>query len=66
MPSSGGTPHLPMATTISIGDSANTEPTDRSNSPAIIRMPTPSATMPSSGSANSITRMLPLEANCGA
>ena len=33
-------------------------PTDRSNSPAIIRTPTPKATMPSEGIACSITEML--------
>ena len=55
-----------MTTTITIGTSAKTEPTDRSNSPAIIRMPTPSATIPSSGTANRMTRALPMLANWGA
>ena len=49
-----------------IGTSANTDPTERSNSPEIIRMPVPSARMPSSGTANSTTRVLPNETNCGA
>ena len=51
---------------MTIGTRANTEPTERSNSPAIIRMPVPSATMPSSGRANRMTRLLPVDRNCGA
>ena len=59
-------PQAPMTMTITIGTSAKTEPTERSNSPAIMRIPTPRATIPSSGTANRMTRALALLANWGA
>ena len=66
MASAGSTPIRPIRMTMTMGTRAKTEPTERSNSPEIIRMPVPSARMPSSGTAKSTTRVLPNETNCGA
>ena len=57
-----GTPAI-IRSEVAIGVSANTEPTDRSNSPQIIRMVTPIETSPTSGSSPSMPRRLSADRN---
>ena len=57
-----GTPALSMMAN-DIGISAKTEPTERSNSPQIIRMVTPMATSPTSGRSPSTPRRFSAERN---
>ena len=52
-----GTPAM-IRSEVAIGVSANIEPTDKSNSPQIIRIVTPIETSPTSGNSPSIPRRL--------
>ena len=50
-----------ISSDVTIGVSANVEPTERSNSPQIIRIVTPIETSPTSGSRPSMPRRLSAE-----